>query len=205
MMSAKDKESVTIPFPAPEEVSEVNDIASDSPEGKTDTKNMAEEAVEASNPKVKKPLRGLRLSELGVNGELVLTIYAYADPEGVIRIYGMEPLREEVVRTMEYEEYLITAKFSYPSKSSLDRYRERSLRWNDEVSTFVISRVMVKRFVLRNNLLELILPEGPMRLEKTPRGALTEETMDDLDGLHPSILDLILSKFESESGISLVS
>ena len=137
---------------------------------------------------------------------VISTIYIYQDPvTRRLKTILVEPVQE--LKDQGMIEFPVETRWSVPSKTQLDSYRERSARFNTAARAVLVNRGMVEDFIIRNHLLEIkIGPEDNQKsveLTRDKKGALTNESMRVINKLHPSVIDLIFAKFVDEAALIL--
>jgi hypothetical protein len=133
--------------------------------------------------------------------KVVVTIYVYKNvTSGEMTHVTMEPVSEERKKILGVVEYPITAEFRIPDHRQLDNYRERHARWSDEAQALLPNRYVIRRVLIKNHLdsIDLMDPRTgePVGLKHDKSKKLTPESEAILDGLHPTIIDLMMLKYE---------
>ncbi len=128
-----------------------------------------------------------RLNELGV------TIYAIARKDGVLTTFSLNALTDSDLMLLNVVQHPINAVFSVPSIQELEGYRVQASVYNAEARGVLVQRPILRRLLVSNHLQKLEIPG--VELEVDRRGHLTKDSVESLDDLHPSIIDLLVVKF----------
>ena len=136
--------------------------------------------------------------------EVLSTIYVYQSPTtGRLRTVLFEP--SEDLRALEMREFPIETRWSVPAKMQLDRYREQSSRFNREARAVLVHKARMEELIVQNHLLEMKMGSGDsahvIDLTRDRRGTLTAESMEHINRLHPTVMDMMLSKFIEEAAL----
>jgi hypothetical protein len=172
------------------------------PESQTDTPELSptEEQVLAESNGAPPDL--LWISE-GVD-IVISTIYVYQSPTtGRLRTVLWEPSSD--LRDLNMREFPIETKWSVPSKTQLDKYREQSSRFNQAARAVLVHKARMEELIVRNHLLEMKMGSGDsahvIDLQRDRKGVLTTEAMEHINKLHPTVMDMMLSKFIDEAAL----
>lgn len=128
-----------------------------------------------------------RLNELGV------TIYAIARKDGVLTTFSLNALTDSDLMLLNVTQYPINAVFSVPSIQDLESYRVQASVYNAEARGVLVQRPILRRLLVSNHLQKLEIPGVDLEVDR--RGHLTKDSVEGLDDLHPSIIDLLVVKF----------
>lgn len=104
---------------------------------------------------------------------------------------------EKIKAIFGYERYKFV--FTRPTYDKLNRYRQKSSEFNQEARVTVINQLKLRDFFLVYHLKDWNIKDengNKIELEFEPNGTLTDETIDIVYGLHPSILDVVITSFE---------
>ena len=147
--------------------------------------------------------KGLWIDE---SSNIVATIYLYKDTltQDLVLIQP-DPISIDRKKVLNLVEIPLTAEFTLPTRDQLNKYRDRSSKWNDDVQTVIPNRYLMRSLIMRNHLkaIDIIDPKTNERfkVEHDLKGRLTPQTESKLDKLHPSILEFIIMKFERVANI----
>lgn len=209
--STPPSEKVPLPVPEPEIVplkqeQKKEEKQPDEGEKKDEKRNLypttLNEFIEdLPDPKEKddgKLPKGLWISQ---DPKIIVTIYAYKNVNsGEMTHVTMEPISDDRKRLMAVVELPITAEFRIPDHRQLDNYRERYSKWSDEAQALLPNRYNIRRVLIRNHMdkIDLVNPEtgSSIQLKHDKAKRLTPESEAMLDRLHPTILDLLMLKYE---------
>jgi hypothetical protein len=89
--------------------------------------------------------------------------------------------------------------FTRPVYDKLNRYRQRATEFNSEAKLNIINQSKMRDFFLVYHLKDWNIEDengNKIELKFEPNGSLTDETIDVVYGLHPSILDVVITSFE---------
>lgn len=115
-------------------------------------------------------------------------------------------LSDDQKKMLEIVEFKVEFIFSMPTQKQLSYYREQCSKWDRAANDFVISRGKMRRMMIRFHLMETSIPDPrkdsqePLKLERD-KGRLTSEVEELILQLHPTVLDLLLVRFELEANI----
>lgn len=138
--------------------------------------------------------------------ELSITIYAYKDgPSNRLLGFFLSP--NLPYRIHGIIEYPMESKWTIPDKTKLDNLREESSNFRPALGRTILNKTVFTENLIRNHLVSLDI-EGPdktskLKLDRDRKGRLTNETMELLNKLHPSVLELLCTKFLNETSIIL--
>jgi hypothetical protein len=137
---------------------------------------------------------------------VISTVYIYQDPTtGRLKTILWEPSSD--LKAVGMPEFPIETKWSVPTKAQIDNYRDRSSRFNTVARAVLVQRGRLEEFLIQNHLLEMKL--GPQEhqtvvdLQRDKKGALTTASLDHINKLHPSVIEMILAKFIDEAALIL--
>lgn len=91
--------------------------------------------------------------------------------------------------------------FSRPSYDEISSYRQKSMIFDKNLGRMLVDPVRMRNFLIIFHLKRWSVrgDDGqPIVLEFNDRGALDDESVKFIDKLHPTILDIVLSRFETE-------
>lgn len=115
-------------------------------------------------------------------------------------------LTDDQKNLLEIVEYKVEFIFSMPTQKQLSHYRELCSKWDRTANDYVISRGKMRRLMVRYHLMGTNIPDPrgdsfePMKLERE-KGRLKPEIEEVILQLHPTVLDLLLVRFELEANI----
>jgi hypothetical protein len=164
--------------------------------------NDPEKTLESGEPESDGAPLGLWVHE--GKDEVISTIYVYeSSMTGRLRTVLFEP--SEDLRALEMREFPIETRWSVPSKQQLDRYRDQSSRFNREARAVLVHKARMEELIVQNHLLEMKMGSGDsahvIDLTRDRRGTLTAESMEHINRLHPTVMDMMLSKFIEEAAL----
>jgi len=133
-------------------------------------------------------------------------IYVYRRPdEEELSAVMVLPLGEDAVKAAGVQEIAVEVEFSIPNRKQMARYKDRSARWVDEISSLVSDRNVIRQQIIRTHLLKMGIPHPTtgeaLDFSRDEDGRLKPETETLLDELHPSLLDAIMTKFERDANL----
>jgi hypothetical protein len=137
---------------------------------------------------------------------VLLSIYIYIDKNtGRLKTILWEPSPE--LKSIGMPEFPIETKWSVPTRSQLDAYREKASRYNREARAVLVQRGRLEELVIQNHLLEMKTGseehQTVVELNRDKKGVLTVESLAHINSLHPSVLDMIFAKFVDEAALIL--
>ena len=137
---------------------------------------------------------------------VVSTIYIYQDKDTRrLKAVLWEPSPE--LRITGMPEFPIETKWSCPSKSQIDSYRDRSSRYNQAARAVLVQRARLEELLIQNHLLEIKLGserhQTVVELQRDKKGVLTAASLAHINKLHPSVIDMMLAKFVDEAALIL--
>lgn len=89
--------------------------------------------------------------------------------------------------------------FTQPTYDKLNRYRQRSVKYDSAARANVINNLAMRDFFIIYHLKEWNVQDGDgnkIQLEFDKNGAMTDESLDKVYELHPSIIDIAMTAFE---------
>jgi hypothetical protein len=137
-------------------------------------------------------------------------IYAYKDPvSGKLKAVSQDP--STPLRAVSLIEYPIKSQWTIPTKVQLDSYRERSKTIDRTLLRTLVDRFQVQEYVIRYHLMDLKIHHPAesgkepslILLKRDKRGRLTDETLDMVKRIHPTVLELLWAKFMEEASLIL--
>jgi hypothetical protein len=137
---------------------------------------------------------------------VISTLYIYQDKDnGRLKAVLWEPSPE--LRVAGMPEFPVETKWSVPSKSQIDSYRDRSSRYNQAARAVLVQRARLEELLIQHHLQEMKLgSEGHQTvvdLQRDKKGALTAASLAHINKLHPSVIDMMLAKFIDEAALIL--
>lgn len=160
-------------------------------------------APDAQHPEESQGIKGLFLSKMGL---LKVRIFMYANKsDNEIQLYTDRQLDDSKVEELGFIKYEGVGEFKIPNRVQLDRIYEKAMKWHPEAGRLLLNRVSLRRQALNLCLVSLELP-GSEKFEfgRDSRGRLNEVSEAFLDNLHPSFVEVLTSKFESDAGLLMV-
>lgn len=152
---------------------------------------------------------GLWVTDMGI---VKVCVYLYKNlRDGKLFFFTTTPLTEARKKELSeggihLKEFEIPAEFSVPDRRQIDRYRDRSSSLHEASGQLMISRSGMRRCILRYHLLNLGLPNPetgePLQMERES-GRISKKVEDLLEKLHPNLVEMLVSQFEMETGISV--
>jgi hypothetical protein len=91
--------------------------------------------------------------------------------------------------------------FSRPSYDEISSYRQKSMVFDKNLGRMLVDPVRMRNFLIIFHLKSWSIrgdDGSPIVLTFNERGALDDDSVKFIDKLHPTILDIALSKFETE-------
>lgn len=174
-------------------------VKQESPNGET-VQEPAKKEVQKKSTKTNLP-GSLWLSK---TGRVKVTVFVYQTKEGRTDIM-LNAIDQEQQATMDMTEFQVSAEFSLPSRKQIDQYRRKSGRWVENALSLVTDRNQMRNHFLKYHLLSLDLPDPEtgesFEIKRTRDGTLDTKSEDYLNTLHPTLLELLLTKFEREGDI----
>lgn len=172
------------------------------PEEKEDVKSEEVKPETAVPPMKSTSFQGVDLwitddSKIGV------TVYVYFDKNKKVVLISGDPLIEEKAAEIGLTVGEIYAEFLAPQKKDLDLYRERASKWNADAEAMMISRGRVRQQLIKFNLKKLIVLGEDQKLTFDKK-ALDFTSQKLVEKLHPTVIELLLYKFEKEAAIVVV-
>jgi len=104
---------------------------------------------------------------------------------------------EKIKSVFGYERYKFV--FSRPTYDKLNRYRQRSMEYDAISKVNTINQLKLRDFFIVYHLKEWNIKDENGKgigLQFEPNGSLVDDTIDIVYGLHPSILDVVITSFE---------
>lgn len=134
-----------------------------------------------------------------VQPTIVVEIYALLDQNNELLSLSNTPLTESQQEIMKCTTTKITAKFSMPSSSEMENYRISSSVYNADARSLVLQKPILRRLLLVNHLQSVDLPG--VQIEHDKRNRLTTESEEVMDTIHPSIIDMLILKFQDKAAL----
>lgn len=131
--------------------------------------------------------------------DIGVTIYAIVRPNSDFLSFSVNYLPQ--LESIGVEQIEITARFSIPSYDELETYRMNASMYNTDARALIIQRPILRRLLMENHLKSVNIPGVELKFNK--RGQLTPESLEALDDLHPSIIDLLISKYADKAALML--
>ena len=151
-----------------------------------DTESSEESVEETKNPFFVQPT-------------ITVKIYALLDRDNELISLSQTPLTESQQEIMKCTTTEITAKFSMPSSSEMENYRISSSVYNADARNLVLQKPILRRLLLVNHLKSVDIPG--VQIEHDKRNRLTTESEEVLDTIHPSIVDMLILKFQDKASL----
>jgi hypothetical protein len=136
---------------------------------------------------------------------VIVTIYAYKDPRtNRLKSISAEPVY--LFREAKMVEVPIESEWIMPSKTQLDDYRSRALRYSVAARGSVVSRSVMEELLVKYHLkkLSFIMADNQksgIELKEGKKGGLTNQSVSLLKSLHASVMELLFIKFIDETSI----
>jgi hypothetical protein len=132
------------------------------------------------------------------------TIYIYTDKDTKrLRTILTQPSPD--LRLQGMPEFVVETMWSVPTRVQMDGYRESASRYNVAARAVLVQRGLMEDLIIKNHLLELKTgSEGnwtQVELVRDKKGKLTSVSMETLNKLHPSVMEMIFAKFLDEAAL----
>lgn len=139
------------------------------------------------------------------NNQVISTIYAYRDDNSVAKLRSITLEPSSALRILGLIEFPITATWTIPTKNQLSEYRTKSSMFDRSLGRSLIDRDRLAGHLLRNHLQVLNGPKDAplLSLVRDKRNRLDQSTMEKLQSLHPTVLDLLVAKFAEDASLLL--
>jgi hypothetical protein len=126
---------------------------------------------------------------------IVVGIFLYLNEEGKLTLIMDKPLEGEVFQSLKLTKVDLTASFTLPGKKDIDKYRDKSSRWNEDAQALLFFRPKIERFIIVNHLKKLVVG-GEIKVDLPSKDSFLSKAEEDLVyDLHPTILENVLKKF----------
>lgn len=89
--------------------------------------------------------------------------------------------------------------FTRPNYDKINRYRTRCSEYNNETKSMMVNHLRMRDFFIIYHLKDWNIEDengNVIKLEFDPNGALSDDSLNSVYNLHPSILDAVLNNYE---------
>jgi len=167
-------------------------------EEKPPEKSPMVEDKEKKDPE-KSPLSGRGVNLWLDDTILLAEISVYLNDEGRMILVTLLDV-EDTLKEMSMTRKGVIGEFTIPDLPALEKYRTRAERWSPAAQQFTVNRGRIRRLLLRHHLKKLTVVGEEVKLEHD-QGVLTPESERRVNKLHPSVLEVLMLKFERESSL----
>jgi len=159
----------------------------------------AEQKVEVPKVEVKKAMKPkfFVTNEEKINVEI--DVLFDKDDGNILSIYAESEVQEaRLSELLGFQKLRFV--FTKPSYDKINRYRTRCSEYNTETKTMMVNQLRMRDFFIIYHLKEWNVEDNEgnkIELKFDPNGALSDASLSNVYNLHPSILDVVLNKYES--------